>query len=171
MSETYMRVHVETYMHVQLSLNFQWKLNKFGPIETKLIHFHRISKNGGGGGGGHGGGSPLLIETYIYMYANTHTIWLHPTCITGITWTCNSYVLQRYMGRVVLWIWAELSYKLGPSWHGHSFMWAELARAELVLGRVFRNSSGGGGGGYWLPVFHYWPPVNLEPAINVDMVN
>ena len=26
-------------------------------------------------------------------------------------------------------IWAELSYKLGPS-----FMWAELAWAELVLG-------------------------------------
>ena len=44
------------------------------------------------------------------------------------------------MGRVVLWIWAELSYKLGPSWQGPSFMWAELAWAELVLGRVVRNS-------------------------------
>ena len=25
---------------------------------------------------------------------------------------------------------------LGPSWHGPSFMWAELVGAELVLGRV-----------------------------------
>ena len=25
---------------------------------------------------------------------------------------------------------------LGPSWHGTSFIWAELAWAELVLGRV-----------------------------------
>ena len=47
------------------------------------------------------------------------------------------------MGRVVLWIWAELSYKLGPSWQGPSFMWAELAWAELVLGRVVRNSTVG----------------------------
>ena len=47
---------------------------------------------------------------------------------------------KKYMGRVVLWIWAELSYKLGPSWQGPSFMWAELAWAELVLGRVVRNS-------------------------------
>ena len=47
---------------------------------------------------------------------------------------------KKYMGRVVLSIWAELSYKLGPSWHGPSFMWAELAWAELVLGRVVRNS-------------------------------
>ena len=44
------------------------------------------------------------------------------------------------MGRGVLWIWAELSYKLGPSWQGPSFMWAELAWGELVLGRVVRNS-------------------------------
>ena len=44
------------------------------------------------------------------------------------------------LGRVVLITWAELSYKLGPSWQGPSFMWAELAWAELVLGRVVRNS-------------------------------
>ena len=25
---------------------------------------------------------------------------------------------------------------LGPSWHGPSFMWAELAGAELVLGEL-----------------------------------
>ena len=45
-------------------------------------------------------------------------------------------------------IWAELSYEFGPSclinlmpsWHGPSFMRAEKARAELVLGRVVRNS-------------------------------
>ena len=48
---------------------------------------------------------------------------------------------KKYMGRVVLWISAELSYKLGPSLQGPSFMWAELAWAELVLGRVVRNSS------------------------------
>ena len=45
-----------------------------------------------------------------------------------------------YMGRVVLLIWNESCYKLGPSWHGPSFMWAELAWADLVLGRVVRNS-------------------------------
>ena len=28
----------------------------------------------------------------------------------------------------------ELSYKHGPSWHGPSFLWAELACAELVFG-------------------------------------
>ena len=54
------------------------------------------------------------------------------------------------MGRVLCgpswhgpsWFWAELSviHKFGPSWHGPSFMWAELAWAELVLGRVVRNS-------------------------------
>ena len=44
------------------------------------------------------------------------------------------------MGTSKIWIWAELSYKLGPSWQGPSFMWAELAWAELVLGRVVRNS-------------------------------
>ena len=37
-------------------------------------------------------------------------------------------------------IWAELSYEFGPSWHEPSFMWADLAWAELVLGRVVRNS-------------------------------
>ena len=30
---------------------------------------------------------------------------------------------------------------LGPSWHGPSFIWAELARAELVLGRVVLHPS------------------------------
>ena len=35
------------------------------------------------------------------------------------------------LGRVV--------YKLGPSWHGPSFMWVELEWAELVLSRVVRN--------------------------------
>ena len=54
---------------------------------------------------------------------------------------------KKYMGRVVLWIWAELSYKLGPSWQGPSFMLAELAWAELVLGRVVRNS-------VQLPIIH-----------------
>ena len=49
---------------------------------------------------------------------------------------------KKYMGRVVLWISAELSYKLGPSLQGPSFMLAELAWAELVLGRVVRNSDG-----------------------------
>ena len=43
---------------------------------------------------------------------------------------------KKYMGRVVLWIWAELSYKLGPSWQGPSFMWAELAWAELSVIRL-----------------------------------
>ena len=28
--------------------------------------------------------------------------------------------------------WTELSYKHGPSWHGPSFLWAELACAELI---------------------------------------
>ena len=32
-------------------------------------------------------------------------------------------------------IWAELSGEFGPSWHGSNFLWA-----ELVLGRVVRNS-------------------------------
>ena len=31
---------------------------------------------------------------------------------------------------------------LRPSWHGPSFMWAELARAELVLGRVVLHPNG-----------------------------
>ena len=37
-------------------------------------------------------------------------------------------------------IWAELSYEFWPSWHGSSFLWTELACAELVLGSVVRNS-------------------------------
>ena len=36
--------------------------------------------------------------------------------------------------------WAKLSNKLRQSCLGPSFMWAELAWAELVLGRVVRNS-------------------------------
>ena len=40
-------------------------------------------------------------------------------------------------------MWAELSYKLGPCCLGQSFMWAELAWAELIFGRVVRNSPNG----------------------------
>ena len=42
---------------------------------------------------------------------------------------------KKCIGRVVLWSWAELSYKLGLSWHEPRFMWA-----KLVLGWVDRNS-------------------------------
>ena len=69
------------------------------------------------------------------MYANAQTSY----CI--IHGHATRMYFKKYMGRVVLWIWAELSYKLGPSWQGPSFMWAELAWAELVLGRVVRNSA------------------------------
>ena len=31
------------------------------------------------------------------------------------------------------------------------------------------GNGGGGGSGYLY--LHYWPPVDREPAINVDMVN
>ena len=55
-----------------------------------------------------------------------------------LVWTLNIYI---YMGRVVLFVWNESCYKLGPSWHGPSFMWAELAWADLVLDRVVRNSN------------------------------
>ena len=43
---------------------------------------------------------------------------------------------------------------LGPSWHGPIFMWAELAWAELVMGRVVLHPGGGGGGGGG-PGIHY----------------
>ena len=42
-------------------------------------------------------------------------------------------VLQKYMGRVVLWTWAELSYKLGQSCLGQSFMWAELSVIRWIV--------------------------------------
>ena len=54
MSETYMQVHVEAWHARVIIFNFPMKMKWFGPIETKLIHFHRISKNVGGGGGGGG---------------------------------------------------------------------------------------------------------------------
>ena len=76
---------------------------------------------------------PNWIRRRLNMYANAQAY-----CI--IHGHATRMYFKKYMGRVVLWIWAELSYKLGPSWQGPSFMWAELAWAELVLGRVVRNS-------------------------------
>ena len=55
------------------------------PTDTKLIHFHRISKNGGGIEGGSSEhpepklDPQLLIETSMYMYANAQAFWLHLT--------------------------------------------------------------------------------------------
>ena len=89
-----------------------------------------------------------LIETYMYMYANVQIYWLNHT------WACKSSVLQNYMGRVVWWIWSELSDEFGlsclinmgrvvlgrvlcgPSWHGPSWFWAELS--VIPIG-IFNN--------------------------------
>ena len=68
-------------------------------IETKLIHFHRISKNGGHGGGG----SPLLIETYICTY------------ILVVSSMYNRYNMNMPLVCTSKNIWAELSYEFGPS--------------------------------------------------------
>ena len=38
---------------------------------------------------------------------------------------------------------------LGPSWHGPIFKWAELAWAELVLGRVLSGPSWHGPSWFW----------------------
>ena len=125
---------------VSLSLNFRWKWNNLVPSRPNYFmgpnHFIFIGYLKTGGMElvrANPLNSNWIRHCFLYMYAKT--FWLHHT------WASNSYVLQKYMGRVVLWIWAELSYKLGPSWHGPSFMWAELAWAQLVMGRVVRNST------------------------------
>ena len=71
-----------------------------------------------------------LIETYMYMHV----------CL------CTDILVESYMSMQVvstskhIWaklsseFWAELTYKLGPSCLGQSFMWA-----GLVLGHVVCN--------------------------------
>ena len=123
----------ERVIILKISLENEW----FGPIETNLFHFHRISKKTGGGGMEGFEKTPWTQtgSTTAYTCMLMHR---HSGCIKHEHATRMYF--KKCMGRVVLWIWAELSYKLGPSWHWSSFMWAELAWAELVLGRVVRNS-------------------------------
>ena len=130
MSETYMRVHVKAYMPVSLSLNFPWKWNNLAPSRPKYIIFIGYLKRGAWRGFKNPM-NPNWIRHCMLMHSHSGYI-IHENA--------TRMYFKKYMGRVVLWIWAELSYKLGSSWHGPSFMWADLAWAELVLGRVVRNS-------------------------------
>ena len=42
---------------------------------------------------------------------------------------------------------------------------------EIQVTSIPQYMEMGGGGGSGHLYFHYWPPVDREPAINVDMVN
>ena len=43
------------------------KMKKFGLVETKLFHFHRILKNGGGEGGSSEQPEPSLISACTFI--------------------------------------------------------------------------------------------------------
>ena len=130
MSETDMCVHVRACrdIHARLIiLKFPMKMNDLVPSSPAYFIFIGYLKTGGMEGVRANPMKPNWIRHCLYMHANAQTFWLH------YAWACNSYVLQKYMGRVVLWIRTELSYKHGPSWHGPSFLLAELACAELFF--------------------------------------
>ena len=121
-------------MHMSLYLKFSWKWNNFGPIETKLFHFHRISKNGVYGGGSNPL-NPNWIRRCLNMYANAQTFLLHLVCTSKNIWAELSYGFGPSclinLGRVGKgWVLC------GPSWHGPSWFWAELS----VIHRNLSNS-------------------------------
>ena len=81
--------------------------------------------------------TPPLLGMYIEIMPETY-MRLHLEAYMRMPFHENE---QKNMGRVVLWIWAELSYNLGGVGKGWFCMWDELAWAEFVLGWVVCNSS------------------------------
>ena len=134
MSETNVCVHVEAYMLVSLSYNFPWKWMIWSHWDQLISFSYDILKRGAYRGFQRTPWTQTGSTTaYTCMLMHRHSGYI-------IHEQATRMYFKKYMGRVVLWNWAELSYKLGLSWHGPSFKWAELAWAELVWGRVVRNS-------------------------------
>ena len=73
-----------------------------------------------------------FLSFFLLILARSNYDHYARKCNFGILKKKQQLFIKLQLGRVGM----DRVLHLGPSWHGPIFMWAELAWAELVLGRV-----------------------------------